>query len=93
MSSPVAGRWPNPPKYTDHAIVKMRRKGVPRESADMVCMTCPEGSYDEENDSYELSGWVAGGHLEVCVTAESYLGGDQLVVKTAYWLEKRSPAG
>jgi hypothetical protein len=90
MSPP--GGWQIPPTYSLHAREQMAERNPPisKETVDLVCVTCRDsGEPDPDNDSYKLTTDVEAGRLQVAVTAESYLSGDRLHVKTAYWM--RSP--
>lgn len=75
------------PYLTDHVRLRLAQKGISVEAVGLVCNAYSDHEYDEANDSFKLEGMVAGGLLEVCVTAESfYLR--RKVVKTAYWLQR-----
>lgn len=88
LSSPPPSGWPDPPEFTDHACRQMQKRGIPESAVTLVCNTYQDPEYDDEEDSYKLTGLVEGGLLQVCVDAESFHR-DHLKVKTTYWLGRR----
>jgi len=72
---------------TNHVRLRLAQKGITEAAVVFVCNAYTSHNYDPDNRSYELSGWVEGGHLEVCVTEETFDSVDP-VLKTAYWLKR-----